>query len=69
VDVKQNIIDKRTGNVMFVESVLDKGDIPKVFRTGLLKSDNSSPINKLLSDYEKNFGQSPEERSNKGISQ
>ena len=36
----------------FKQQILEKGDIPKVFRTGLLKGD-ASPMSKLLKSIEK----------------
>jgi hypothetical protein len=55
VDDDGNIIDKRSGAVMFDKNVLDRdGDIPKVFRTGLLRSDTNSSLQKIISDIERN---------------
>lgn len=40
---------------MFGKELLDaEGDIPKVFRTGLLKSDTASSLSRLMSEIEKN---------------
>ena len=40
---------------MFSKELLDaEGDIPKVFRTGLLKSDTASSLSRLMSEIEKN---------------
>lgn len=49
-----NVIDKY-GKVMFDKEILDEeGEIPKVFRTGLLKSDSGSSLSRLMSEIEKN---------------
>lgn len=32
----------------------EQGEIPKVFRTGLLKSDTASSLSRLMSEIEKN---------------
>ena len=54
VDREGNVIDKQ-GKMMFERSVLDsEGDIPKVFRTGLLKSDTGSSLSRLMSEIERN---------------
>ena len=40
---------------MFERSLLDnEEDIPKVFRTGLLKSDTASSLSRLMSEIGKN---------------
>lgn len=40
---------------MFDKEILDKdGEIPKVFRTGLLKSDTESSLSRLMSEIERN---------------
>jgi hypothetical protein len=40
---------------MFEKEILDsEGDIPKVFRTGLLKTDSGSSLSRLMSEIEKN---------------
>ena len=40
---------------MFDKDILDSdGDIPKVFRTGQLKSDSESSLLRLMSEIEKN---------------
>lgn len=40
---------------MFKKHLLDnEGDIPKVFRTGLLKSDTASSLSRLMSEIERN---------------
>jgi len=40
---------------MFDKKLLDnEGDIPKVFRTGLLKSDTASSLSRLMSEIGKN---------------
>jgi hypothetical protein len=43
------------GKMMFERSLLDnEDDIPKVFRTGLLKSDTASSLSRLMSEIGKN---------------
>jgi hypothetical protein len=56
VDPNGNVINQDGRNqVQFKKGVLDPdGDIPKVFRTGLLKSDSDSSLSQLMSDIEKN---------------
>lgn len=40
---------------MFKKQMLDhEDDIPKVFRTGLLKSDTASSLSRLMSEIERN---------------
>jgi len=40
---------------MFQKQMLDhEDDIPKVFRTGLLKSDTASSLSRLMSEIERN---------------
>jgi hypothetical protein len=54
VDPSGNIIDKQ-GKMMFERGILDsEGDIPKVFRNGLLKSDTGSSLSRLMSEIERN---------------
>lgn len=54
IDQDGNVIDKN-GHQMFSKDTLDnEGDIPKVFRTGLLKSDTASSLSRLMSEIEKN---------------
>jgi hypothetical protein len=54
IDGNGNVIDKR-GKLMFDREILDAEDeIPKVFRTGLLKSDSASSLSRLMSEIEKN---------------
>jgi hypothetical protein len=39
---------------MFDKEILDEeGEIPKVFRTGLLKSDTASSLSRLMSEIER----------------
>jgi hypothetical protein len=48
------VIDKN-GKQMFDRDLLDsEGEIPKVFRTGLLKSDTASSLSRLMSEIERN---------------
>ena len=54
IDEHGNVINKN-GKKMFGKELLDaEGDIPKVFRTGLLKSDTASSLSRLMSEIEKN---------------
>jgi len=54
IDEQGNVID-RNGKVMFKKRLLDnEDDIPKVFRTGLLKSDTASSLSRLMSEIERN---------------
>ena len=54
VDSKGNVVNKY-GKVAFEKKLLDnEADIPKVFRTGLLKSDTASSLSRLMSEIGKN---------------
>lgn len=54
IDKDGNVINKN-GKIMFEKKLLDnEGDIPKVFRTGLLKSDTASSLSRLMSEIGKN---------------
>ena len=54
IDNEGNVIDKN-GKKMFDKEILDsEGEIPKVFRTGLLKSDTASSLSRLMSEIERN---------------
>jgi hypothetical protein len=54
VDEEGNIINK-FGKVAFTKQMLDnEGEIPKVFGTGLLKSDSRSSLSSLMSEIGKN---------------
>jgi hypothetical protein len=54
IDSDGNVIVK-DGYVMFPKKILDnEEDIPKVFRTGLLKSDTASSLSRLMSEIERN---------------
>ena len=54
IDTQGNVIDKN-GKVTFKKKLLDnEDDIPKVFRTGLLKSDTASSLSRLMSEIERN---------------
>lgn len=54
IDAQGNIID-HMGKRMFEKEILDaEGEIPKVFRTGLLKSDTASSLSRLMSEIERN---------------
>jgi hypothetical protein len=54
IDREGNIVNKDK-KVMFPKALLDnEQDIPKVFRTGLLKSDTASSLSRLMSEIGKN---------------
>merc|ERR1711988_1661375 len=54
IDKDGNVINK-AGKLAFKKKLLDSdNDIPKVFRTGLLKSDTASSLSRLMSEIEKN---------------
>ena len=54
IDKNGNVIDIND-RVVFEKDLLDnEGDIPKVFRTGLLKSDSASSLSRLMSEIERN---------------
>lgn len=54
VDREGNIVNKDK-KIMFPKALLDnEQDIPKVFRTGLLKSDTASSLSRLMSEIGKN---------------
>jgi hypothetical protein len=54
IDDKGNVINE-SGKIVFPRGILDPDeDIPKVFRTGLLKSDSESSLSRLMSEIEKN---------------
>jgi hypothetical protein len=53
-DAAGNVVNK-LGKVAFQKELLDnEADIPKVFRTGLLKSDTASSLSRLMSEIGKN---------------
>lgn len=54
IDVSGNVIDKK-GKIMFNKELLEAdGEIPEVFRSGLLKSDSASSLSRLMSEIERN---------------
>jgi hypothetical protein len=54
IDKEGNIIDKN-GNKMFDFNILSTdGEIPKIFRMGMLKSDSGSSLSRLMDEIEKN---------------
>ena len=54
IDKDGNVINKH-GKKMFGKELLDnEKDIPKVFRTGLLKSETASSLSRLMSEIERN---------------
>ena len=61
IDKKGNVIDRR-GNTVFKADALDKnGEIPKVFRNGLLRKGSDSELSRLMSEIEKDQGSDFEE--------
>ena len=53
VDKQGNIINKQR-KLMFKKKLVDQdGQIPKVFRTGLLKNDGSSSFSRLMSEIDR----------------
>merc|ERR1711998_423007 len=54
IDRGGNLVNK-SGKVMFNKGLLDAdGDIPKVYRTGLLKSDTASSLSRLMDEIQRN---------------
>jgi hypothetical protein len=54
VDKHGNVINKN-GKVMFEKEMLDPDqDIPKFFRSGLVRSDTESSLSRLMSEIGKN---------------
>jgi hypothetical protein len=54
IDKEGNVINKNN-KTMFKKQMLDhEDDIPKVFRTSLLKSDTASSLSRLMSEIERN---------------
>ena len=54
IDRAGNIIDKR-GKRMFDKNVLtSEGEIPKIFRMQILKTDSGSSLSRLMDEIEKN---------------
>lgn len=54
IDKNGNVIDHH-GKLVFDRPVLEEdGEIPQVFRTGLLKSDTASSLSRLMSEIERN---------------
>jgi hypothetical protein len=54
IDESGNVMDKK-GKIMFNKELLDAdGEIPEVFRSGLLKSDSASSLSRLMSEIERN---------------
>ena len=48
-----DIIDKN-GNLVFKKNVLKDGEIPAVFRNGLIRQDSSTSLSRLMSEIDKN---------------
>lgn len=65
IDPSGNVIDER-GKPMFDLCVLEEdGEIPAVFRTGLLKSDTASSLSRLMSEIEKHPSEFDRQEENK----
>lgn len=54
IDNEGNVINKNNKQVFKKEMLDHEDDIPKVFRTGLLKSDTASSLSRLMSEIERN---------------
>jgi hypothetical protein len=53
IDKDGNVINKN-GKLVFEKKILDnEDDIPRVFRSGLLKSDTASSLSNLMSELGK----------------
>ena len=53
IDKNGNVVDHH-GKIMFDKPVLEQdGEIPQVFRTGMLKSDTASSLSRLMSEIER----------------
>ena len=52
--IKDGSRKKRKHEKCMVSSSSSEEDIPKVFRTGLLKSDTASSLSRLMSEIERN---------------
>lgn len=53
IDQDGNVVDVR-GRIVFDKVVLEKnGDIPPVFRTGVLKENTVDNVDDLITDFEK----------------
>lgn len=52
IDKDGNIIDKN-GNLVFKKNVLKDGEIPPVFRNGMIRQNSSSSLSKLMSEIDK----------------
>jgi hypothetical protein len=53
IDNEGNILDQRDHRVFDCELIDETGEIPKVFRIGLLRSDSTTSLNKFLEELEK----------------
>lgn len=54
IDKQGNVVDHH-GKIMFDKPVLEEdGEIPQVFRTGMLRSDTASSLSRLMSEIERN---------------
>jgi len=52
IDPDGNIIDKN-GNIVFKKDILKDGEIPPVFRNGMIRQNSSSSLSKLMSEIDK----------------
>ena len=54
IDNEGNILDQRGNRVFDWDLIDDSGEIPKVFRIGLLRSDSTTSLNRFLEEIEEN---------------
>jgi hypothetical protein len=52
IDKDGNVVDKR-GNLVFKKNVLRDGDLPPVFKRGLIRQDSTDSLSKLMSEIER----------------
>jgi hypothetical protein len=53
IDNEGNILDQKGNRVFDLELIDETGEIPKVFRIGLLRSDSATSLNRFLEELEK----------------
>ena len=54
IDNDGNILDQKGNRVFDIDLIDDTGEIPKVFRIGLLRSDSTTSLNRFLEEIEEN---------------
>lgn len=52
IDAEGNILDQKGHRVFDKEILSEEGELPKVFRMGMLRSDSASSLSQLLKDLE-----------------